>query len=533
MATVNKYNGFSGDWMEYIDHIDGMAFGSGTATTVNYSINSLEDDPAVAGLDGGRLALSGSGFVVSGANASGGTISSISFYSGLAGSPLLFEISGLALKLDTFKTIAAGGDLDEFLALATDYVGHDHGDDHGDDNNESDDEDADDSISDDSDDYYEDNGSLTDNRHGGSGDDDYFGGGGNDTLAGGAGSDDLYGESGSDDLRGEDDSDELYGGGGSDDLYGGNGLDWLYGGSGNDLIDGGSGDDRLFGGSGDDVYRVNSSGDRVYETVTSNSGSGNAGGIDTVSCSVSFSLSAYAGVSYVENLRLSSASAINGTGNSLNNTIYAGAGNNTIDGLSGVDTASYTYAQSAVTVDLSITVAQDTGGSGRDILKHVERLSGSNYGDDLFGNSGNNVLSGQSGADDLRGGGGNDLLRGGKGDDMLRGGSGADDFRFDTALSTVSVRNLDRIVDFSVADDTLQLDNAIFKKLGAGMLSAGQFKTAGSSSGSSSDDYIIYNKATGGLFYDADGGADGTSDAIRFATVGVNLNLTHADFEVI
>lgn len=533
MATANVHNGFSGDWMEYIDHIDAMNLASASATSISYNIASLEDDPAVAGLDGGRLVLSGTGFVASDASVSGGTISSVSFYSGLAGTPLLFDISGLALQLDTFKAIVAAGDIDEFLAIATDYIGHDHGDDHGDDANEEEDEDDDDSISDDSDSYYEDNGSVSASRHGGSGDDDYFAGGGNDDLYGGAGDDDLYGESGSDKLYGGDDSDELYGGSGSDSLYGGTSIDTLYGGSGHDLIDGGSGDDRLLGGSGNDTYRINSVGDRVYETVTINSGTGNAGGTDMVECSVSFSLDAYAGVRFVENLRLSSGTAINGTGNALNNIIHSGTGNNTIDGLGGADTASYTYAQAGVSVDLSISLAQDTKGSGLDLLKHIERLSGSGHNDSLFGSSGNNVLSGQSGADVLRGRGGDDLLRGGKGNDLLSGGSGNDVFRFDTSLSTASTKNLDRISDFSVVDDTIHLDDAIFAKLGLGTLSAGKFKILGTSSGSSSDDYILYNKASGALLYDADGGTDGTADAVQFATIGVNLNLTSADFLVI
>lgn len=44
-------------------------------------------------------------------------------------------------------------------------------------------------------------------------------------------------------------------------------------------------------------------------------------------------------------------------------------------------------------------------------------------------------------------------------------------------------------------------------------------------------DRIIYNSATGGLFYDADG--TGAAAAVRFATVGTGLGLTNADFVVI
>ena len=50
------------------------------------------------------------------------------------------------------------------------------------------------------------------------------------------------------------------------------------------------------------------------------------------------------------------------------------------------------------------TVAQDTVGSGSDILTNIENLTGSNFGDMLTGNTGNNTLDGGAGDDKLFGG---------------------------------------------------------------------------------------------------------------------------------
>ena len=59
----------------------------------------------------------------------------------------------------------------------------------------------------------------------------------------------------------------------------------------------------MYGGAGNDIYYVNNTVDRVYET-TSATGTSNAGGTDKINSPISFDLSAYAGVAFVENLTL-------------------------------------------------------------------------------------------------------------------------------------------------------------------------------------------------------------------------------------
>jgi len=258
---------------------------------------------------------------------------------------------------------------------------------------------------------------------GGSKNDSFGGFAGNDTLLGGSGSDTLNGGSGNDSMSGE---------AGNDALYGTSGNDTLDGGSGNDTLDGGGGSDALAGGRGNDVYIINTKTDIVSER--------SGQGTDRVHSPITYSLGDTdgAGRNYggnVENLRLTGSSHINGTGNGLNNVLYANNGANQLDGGAGNDTVSYLYAtrssgSTGVTLDLSLLNASGqataSGVSGTDRIKNIENITGSNYNDTLTGNSAANALSGGSGNDDLSGGAGNDNLAGGAGNDSLSGGAGND-----------------------------------------------------------------------------------------------------------
>ncbi|WP_207937944.1 calcium-binding protein, partial [Pseudomonas sp. 51_B] len=100
----------------------------------------------------------------------------------------------------------------------------------------------------------------------------------------------------------------------------------MTGNDGNNVLDGGLGADTLIGGLGNDTYIVDNLGDTVTETSTLISE------IDTVRSSVDFTLGAN-----LENLLLTG-SAINGTGNSLNNVLTGNSANNTLNGGAGDDT---------------------------------------------------------------------------------------------------------------------------------------------------------------------------------------------------
>ena len=120
------------------------------------------------------------------------------------------------------------------------------------------------------------------------------------------------------------------------------------------------------------------------------------------------------------------------------------------------------------------------------------------------------------------------IIDGERGNDILTGGQGADTFVFNTALSAAA--NVDWITDFSAPLDTIQLENAVFTALaGVNTLSAGQFHIGAAAA--DANDHIIYNSATGNVFYDSNGAAAG--GATQFAKLAVGLHLTAADFFII
>ena len=223
---------------------------------------------------------------------------------------------------------------------------------------------------------------------------DLMGRGGNDSIAG-------YG--GDDHLAGNDGADLLDGAAGADWLDGGTGDDVLRGGDGNDVLVGGEGADQMTGGLGDDVYVVDSVGDQIIEVAGQ--------GVENVYSSISLTL-----VPNVENVWLTGAAAIDGTGNSLANGLVGNDAANVLTGLGGDDF--------------------------------------------LVGYGGDDQLFGGFERDFLDGGAGDDLLVGGQGGDRLYGREGADTFRFDSvADSRFNGANDDRdaIMDFQVGVDKVDL----------------------------------------------------------------------------
>jgi len=189
----------------------------------------------------------------------------------------------------------------------------------------------------------------------------------------------------------------------------------LSGDAGNDTLNGSTGADSLIGGTGNDIYYI----DNALDTITELSGEGT----ETVYSTLDYT---FVGT-YLENLVLQG-TAINGTGNELNNSITGNASNNILSGGDGNDTlngdagndtliggngndfAYYYSSTGSVIVNLATGTASD-GLGGTDTLSQIENVQGSNTaGDNLTGNTGVNVLYGYGGADILTGGGGNDLL---------------------------------------------------------------------------------------------------------------------------
>jgi Ca2+-binding RTX toxin-like protein len=136
-------------------------------------------------------------------------------------------------------------------------------------------------------------------------------------------------------------------------------------------------------------------------------------------------------------------------------------------------------------------------------------------------------ITGNALAQTIAGSSGANMLDGGGGADTLSGGGGRDSFAFTT---TPGADNIDRITDFTLADDRILLGHAVFAEAGApGTLSAEAFNIGVAAVEAS--DRIIYNFATGALYYDPDG--TGAAAQVQFATLSPGLMLTAAHFSII
>jgi Ca2+-binding RTX toxin-like protein len=402
-------------------------------------------------------------------------------------------------------------------------------------------------------------GGGTDTLNGGTGNDILKGGGGGDTLNGDSGIDtaaynessagvvvslitdtasggdaegdelnsieNLTGSGYADTLWGNNSNNVLNGMDGNDTLKGFGGADTLRGDDGNDIMDGGTGADEMIGGLGHDTFYVDNAGDVAMD--------GSFQGNDVVRASTSWTMTAG---SYIETLETTDAdgtSAINLTGNGIANTIIGNDGNNVLNGATGADDMTGRDGNDTYYVDNVGDEVTEFAGQGNDQVRtsvswtltdgaDVETLRTTNDAGvgaiNLTGNSAGNMV---------RGNNGNNVIAGGDGDDELTGLGGADSFRFDTALNAAS--NVDVITDFTVGVDTIVLENTIFGAFAAGDLAEERFING--TVPLQANDNILYDQATGALYYDSDG--NGAAAAVQFATVDPGTALTHQDFLVV
>ncbi len=299
------------------------------------------------------------------------------------------------------------------------------------------------------------------------------------------------------------------------------------GGSGNDILLGNAATNRLEGGLGNDYFFVDNALDTVIEAV--------GGGVDRVYASATYTLGAGQEIETLSTTNNAGGGAISLTGNAFNNTIIGNAGANVLSGGGGVDTMTGLNGNDSYAVDSATDVVNEAVGGGIDRVyasatytlgagQEIETLSTNNNAGatliNLTGNAFNNSIIGNAAGN---------TLNGGLGNDTLTGLNGADFFLFNTALNAAT--NHDTITDFNVPADTIQLENAVFTLLTiAGTLASASFKDL-SLAAQDANDIIVYNRATGDLFYDTNGLTAGGQTL--FADVANGTALTFADFVVV
>ncbi|MEQ1955775.1 calcium-binding protein [Mesorhizobium sp. CN2-181] len=388
---------------------------------------------------------------------------------------------------------------------------------------------------------------------GSAGNDTLIGSAGDNTLIGGAGADTLTGNGGTDTVDysgssaavninlvagtgtgGDAQGDMLVGttnaiGSAFGDVLTGIGTGTLEGRDGNDVLagattlDGGTGNDTLLGGAAAEILNGGADRDTVSYAASS---AGVTVDLGLAGPQVSTGDASGDTLTGIENLRGSIFADVL-TGDAGDNILNDGGvgGSDTLTGGGGNDSYSV-YNASATIVEIAGEGADRVSAGVNFVLASgvsAEYLNTTSlqatYAVNLTGNELAQLVRGNDGANVLDGAGGNDVLW---------GMGGTDTFRFSSALGA---GNVDRIGDFTVGEDLIELDDSIFSALGLGTLDASAFKD-NAIAPRDADDRIFYNSNTGSLFYDADGtGTDFA--AVKFATLAPGLALTAADFVVI
>lgn len=246
---------------------------------------------------------------------------------------------------------------------------------------------------------------------------------------------------------------DLTGTAGDDQITGTNVVDRISGLAGNDVLDGHAGADILAGGTGDDTYVVDDVGDVVTELPDE--------GIDQVQSSIDYALGLE-----IEQLTLTGAANLTGTGNMFDNVLTGNSGNNVLDGGASADVmaggagddayfvehvgdvvaeqpnegmdsiqSSIAYILGANVETLTLTGAAAINGTGNE-LDNI--LTGNDTANVLAGGDGDDTLTGLAGYDTLQGGAGHDLLDGGTGTDTMQGGTGHDTYVLDSFFDVVT-----------------------------------------------------------------------------------------------
>ena len=264
-------------------------------------------------------------------------------------------------------------------------------------------------------------------------------------------------------------NDLLAGSAGNDVMRSFSGSDTINGNNGNDSLFGENGNDFLYGGSGNDNLFGGYGNDNLYGGTAVDRMSGGPGND-----------------SYV-------------VGN-LGDLIVEEIGGGTADRV--ISIGSF-----ALAADDNIEVLMTSSALGITNLN----LIGNNLAQGIIGNAGANRLNGLGGSD------------------TITGGVGGDTFIFNAALGAT---NIDRITDYNVAADRIEIENSVFIGIANGALAASAFTANLTGIAADLFDRIMYETDTGFLWFDRDG--SGTAfGRVQFADLADGLAMTAGEFAVV
>ncbi len=298
------------------------------------------------------------------------------------------------------------------------------------------------------------------------------------------------------------------------------------------ILTGNSGANVLTGGAGNDTYAVGT-GDTVTEQANA--------GTDTVQSSITWTLG-----TNLENLTLTGTTAINGTGNALNNILTGNSGMNVLNGGTGADVMAGGAGNDTYVVDNVGDVVTENAGGGIDLVQSsityvlgydVENLTltgvsvingtGNLLSNSLTGNAGNNILDGGAGADALAGGTGNDIyVVDNLGDIVTEGASAGTDMVQSAVTWTLgsNTENLTLTGTMAINGTGNTLNNVIIGNGAANVISGGT--GADAMSGGDGDDTYVIDNAGDTVAENAGAGTDTVQSSLTY-TLGANVeNLT-------
>jgi serralysin len=364
----------------------------------------------------------------------------------------------------------------------------------------------------------------------------------------------VSGSSFADQLFGDANANRLFGQGGADFIQGRDGNDAIDGGDGDDWLDGGAGADQIFGGNGFDVVAYGASVSAVNADLAAFTFTGGDAAGDTYSL-----IEGISGSSFNDQL-FGDANGNRLFGQGGNDFIQGRGGNDAIDGGdgddwldggagadqifggNGFDVVAYGASLAAVNADMAAFTF--TGGDAAgDTYSLIEGISGSSFGDQLFGDANGNRLFGQGGNDFIQGRGGNDAIDGGDGDDWLDGGAGGDQIfggnGFDVVAygASLAAVNADMAAfTFSGGDatgDTYSLIEGVsgsgFNDTLSGDANANRLFGQGgvdSLAGRGGNDYLDTGAGNDTLVFADNGGADTIADFDDFGDDVIQLSIS-------